>query len=500
MKTSAILTIDQGTSSTRAFIVTTSGNILAQAQAPIDCFYPHPDYVEQDPMQIIESVILVCREAISKAISTSKITLDAIKCAGITNQRETIIAWDSTSGTPIYPAIVWQDKRTSAQCDSLKSDARANMITSKTGLLIDPYFSSTKIQWLLKHVPNAKSLIKAGKLRIGTVDSFIIWHLTNGRSHLTDITNASRTQLFNIHTLEWDPDLLELFSIPREILPRVHDCDAHFGEIDASIFGQTIPITGVIGDQQSALVGQACLKRNAMKMTYGTGGFLMVNTGSRALTADNGLLTTIAYRMNGELAYALEGALFNAGTTIKWLRDEMGILQSAEESETLARSVPNTDGVYIIPAFTGLGAPYWNAEAKAAIVGLGRYSNRAHIARAALEAVCFQTAELLELLPPSIGEIRSLRVDGGMVSNNWLMQALANITQLPIERPEIFETTVMGAATVAAVGAGMMNSLEMIEQQWKPRDFAMPQIPPGEANEQLDRWKEVVKILGSSNV
>lgn len=454
-----LLAIDQGTSSTRAMLYTLQGKLVSSRQYPLKQYYPHPGWVEHDPEEIWQKTLTAMREV------AATVDIKNIIACGLTNQRETTLIWDKQTGQCLAPAIVWQDRRTNEFCSSLAS--HADMIRQKTGLLPDPYFSASKLHWLLHYVPEARSLAKQHRLAFGTIDSFLIWKLTGGASHLTDITNASRTLLFNIHTQGWDEELLQLFSIPAEILPEVCASDASFGTIDATLLGQSIPITGVAGDQQAALVGQSCLAEGMIKATFGTGGFLLLNTGSKPVVSKHNLLTTIAYRIKEQTIYGLEGSLYQAGTTVKWLRDELKLFDRASDTESLAASLDSNEGVYLVPSFTGLGAPHWLSTPGAAIIGLSRTSNRAHIARAALESVCYQTRDVLTCMrEDSEMPLSLLRVDGGMAANQWFLQFLASLCGVIVQLPHDIETTALGAAMLAAVGCGAIDSLEALQQNW----------------------------------
>lgn len=452
-----LLAIDQGTSSTRAMLYTLQGQLVRASQYPLTQFYPHLGWVEHDPEEIWRTTLASIRDVISAADAKD------ILCCGVTNQRETTLIWNKQTGQCLAPAIVWQDRRTQAFCLSLS--AQAEMINKKTGLLPDPYFSATKLHWLLEHVPEARILAKKNQLAFGTVDSFLIWRLTDGHSHLTDITNASRTLLFNIHTETWDEELLQLFSTPRSILPSVCASDAHFGIIKKEILGAAIPITGVAGDQQAALIGQGCLSEGMIKATYGTGGFLLLNTGKKPVQSKHKLLTTIAYKIQGNTSYGLEGSLYQAGTTVKWLRDQLQLISKPSDTESLARSLTSNEGVYLVPSYTGLGAPHWISTPGAAIIGLSLSSNRAHFARAALESVCYQTRDVLSCMAEdSALKLTRLRVDGGMAANQWLLQFLASLCGLVVERPGNIEATAFGAAMLAAIGYGVVDSLQVLQK------------------------------------
>ena len=416
--------------------------------------YPKDGWVEHDPQEIRSSVVSVVKEVLEEADAAGY----RVAGIGITNQRETTIIWDRITGKPIYNAVVWQDRRTAEACRRLEQEGALPEIRSRTGLLIDPYFSATKIAWLLTHVDGARALAEQGRLAFGTVDTFLIWHLTGGKVHAADATNACRTGLFNIHTGEWDDELLKLYDIPLAMLPEVHDCAANFGVTDKSLFGRALPILGVAGDQQAALIGQGCFSPGTVKSTYGTGCFVVMNTGDTALPSAARLLTTVAYRLGGKTTYALEGAIFIAGAAVQWLRDGLGVIETAQETEQKAAALPGNRGVYLVPAFTGLGAPHWNPNARGAIFGLTRDTGPAELARAALESVAYQTRDLLDAMEADGMRPQTLRVDGGMTANNWLMQFLSDILQVPVERPQNLETTALGAAYLAGFQAGVYGS------------------------------------------
>jgi glycerol kinase len=490
MAAAHILSIDQGTTSTRAVVFDAKGAAVASAQKPFRQIFPKDGWVEHDPEDIWEATIEVCRSAVQAAGGVA--TIAAI---GITNQRETTVVWDKRTHKPVGNAIVWQDRRGAARCDELRASGKASLIQKKTGLLIDSYFSATKVEWVLRESAEARAAAREGHLAFGTIDTFLLWRLTGGKTHATDATNASRTMLYEIHKGTWDDELLELFDVPKAMMPDVRDTAAKFGETDPVLFGRAIPITAVVGDQQGALVGQACFAPGSVKSTYGTGCFVLVNTGARALVSKHRLLTTIAYRLNGATTYALEGSIFNAGTVIQWLRDGVHMIESSAESEKLAASLDGVADprVYFVSAFTGLGAPHWDPNARGAILGLTRDSGRAHIVRAALDSVCYQTSDLLfALQQDGIAAPKVLRVDGGMVANNWLMQRLADITALPVERPAYGETTVLGAAFLAGLGAGLFASLDEIKAAWKLDFSAQPRLPAGRREDLLKGWSAAV--------
>lgn len=483
-----ILAIDQGTSSTRAMLYSLQGELIKSSQQQLTQYYPYPGWVEHDPEEIWQSVLTTIR-----TVTTGISPLNIISC-GITNQRETTLLWDKQSGECLARAIVWQDRRTQDDCISLSD--KAELFQIKTGLLPDPYFSASKLQWLLDHCPQARQRMLTGKLAFGTIDSFLIWRLTGGNSHVTDITNASRTLLYNIREETWDEELLKLFNIPYIILPQVLPCDAHFGNIEKKILGFAIPITGVVGDQQAALIGQYCFEEGMIKATYGTGGFLLLNTGQKPVISKHKLLTTIAYRVQGKTIYGLEGSLYQAGTIIKWLRDEMKLFTEARDSEKLAQSLENNDGVYLVPSFTGLGAPHWLNISGAMIVGLSRHSTPAHFARAALESVCYQTRDVLDCMrEDSLMNISVIRVDGGMAVNRWFLQYLSSQCGITVERPMNIETTALGAAIVAAIGCNEMGSLDVVKKNWKLSEQFIPASTQMTMNADYDGWQEALRML-----
>ncbi|KTD11401.1 glycerol kinase GlpK [Legionella jamestowniensis] len=462
---SYLLAIDQGTSSTRAIVYDTLGKPIATSQYILTQFYPNSGWVEHDPEEIWSKTLKAMQDVVAQ------VKCEKILACGITNQRETTVIWDKTTGQCLAPAIVWQDRRTEAFCQSLSK--YATLLQEKTGLLPDPYFSASKLHWLLESIPEARALAAKNQLAFGTMDTFLLWRLTNGQAHLTDVSNASRTLLFNIIEQQWDDELLALFKIPISILPEVCASDAHFGEIDKAHLGISIPITGIAGDQQSALIGQRCFYDGMTKATFGTGGFLLMNTGEKPVKSSHKLLTTIAYRIKGKTAYGLEGSLYHAGTTVKWLRDEMKLINTAAETETLAMSLESNEGVYLVPSFTGLGAPHWISTPGAAIVGLSRTTNRAHFARASLEAVCYQTRDVLDCMRQDSNlNVTLLRVDGGMAANQWFLQYLASQCQVTVQQPVNIETTAQGAAMLAAIGCGVVNSLDDLQKNWQcQREF-----------------------------
>ncbi|MHB1947319.1 MAG: glycerol kinase GlpK [Gammaproteobacteria bacterium] len=491
-----LLAIDQGTTSSRAIVFTRNGEIVSQYQIDLTQYFPYDGWVEHDPEEMWTNTLECCRKALSKA----ELTANDIAAVGITNQRETTIIWDRKTGKPIYRAIVWQDRRTGDLCKELSQHAISATLQDKTGLLLDPYFSATKIMWLLTHIPDARARAERGELAFGTVDSFLLSRLTKGKVHATDATNASRTLLFNIEAQMWDQEILNAFEIPPSILPMVLDSSADFGKVDAEFLGAPIPITALVGDQQAATVGQACFSPGMVKSTYGTGCFMLLNTGSQFIRSKHHLLATVAYRINGEVTYGLEGSIFSAGVSVKWLRDHLKIIKNPAETEMLAQSVTDTGGVYLVPAFTGLGAPYWDPDARAAIIGLTRNSGIEHIVRAALEAVGYQTRDLLHAMTEdSQTQLTTLRVDGGMVVNNWLLQFLADILNLTIHRPACVETTALGAVYLAGLQVGFYQSLEDISQLWQANQIFLPKMRDDVRRILYQGWKNAVnRVINNS--
>ncbi len=485
-----ILAIDQGTTSTRAMVFDRAGKPRAVAQQEFGQHYPKEGWVEHDAEEIWDTTLAVCREALKKVEADKA----QVACIGITNQRETTVVWDRESGKPIHKAIVWQDRRTADVCEELKSAGAEAEVTRATGLLLDPYFSATKIAWILDHVKGAREAAESGRLAFGTTDCFLLWHLTGGRVHATDATNASRTLLYNIHDQRWDDALLERFRVPRALMPEVKDSADAYGECESELFGAAIPVTGIAGDQQAAAIGQACFAPGMIKSTYGTGCFVVLNTGEEAVTSKNRMLTTVAYRVGGRVSYALEGSIFIAGAAVQWLRDGLKVIKSASETESMAASLDSNRGVYLVPAFTGLGAPHWNPNARGALFGLTRNSGPVELARAALESVCYQTQDLVEAMQSdSGGALETLRVDGGMVVNNWAMQFLADVTGLSVDRPRVIETTAMGAAYLAGLGAGIFDSLDDISSSWQLERRFTPAINDEKRKILLDGWRRAVK-------
>ncbi len=482
-----ILAIDQGTTSSRAILFDEDMKIRAVAQQEFTQHFPRPGWVEHDPEEIWQTVLKTCREARAKAPGP-------VAAIGITNQRETTLIWDAETGVPIHNAIVWQDRRTAEICRELESRGLAPMITERTGLLLDPYFSATKVKWLLDSVSAARARAEAGQLRFGTIDSFLIWRLSGGKVHATDATNAARTMLFDIRKGCWDAEICEALGIPLSLLPEVRDCAADFGTTDPALFGEALPILGVAGDQQAATIGQACFEPGMMKSTYGTGCFALLNTGGRVVRSRNRLLSTIAYQLDGQRSYALEGAIFIAGAVVQWLRDGLGIITDAAESGALAAQADPEQQVYLVPAFTGLGAPYWDSEARGAIFGLTRGTGRAELARAALQSVGFQTRDLLEAMRDDGGtdSTRRLRVDGGMAASDWTMQFLADITGAPVDRPAVLETTALGAAWLAGMKAGIYPGMERFAAGWAAQNSFEPVMGKDERERLYAGWKDAV--------
>ncbi len=483
-----ILSIDQGTTSSRALVFDGDGNKLGLGQQEFTQHFPANGWVEHDPTEIWQTTLKSCRTALSDA----NLTAAQISCIGITNQRETTIVWDKKSGKPIYNAIVWQDRRTSDYCDELKDKNLETLIQEKTGLLIDPYFSATKLRWILEQVPGAREKAENGELAFGTVDSYLLWQLTAGKSHYTDASNASRTMLFDIHRQCWDKELLQLFNIPVSMLPEVKDCAADFGNCESDLFGARIPITGMIGDQQAAAFGQCCFEPGMAKSTFGTGCFLLLNTGKKCITSRHRLLSTVAYRLNGETCYAIEGSIFMAGATMQWIKDGLKLIDDASESEKLAEQTSDDLSVYLVPAFTGLGAPYWDPHARAAIYGLTRDSGIKEIVTAALLSVCYQSKDLVEAIKADGAELESLRVDGGMANNDYVLQKLADILDCQVHRPAMTETTALGAAYVAGLHTGIFNSLQSISDKWKLDQTWSPEKDSDWRERQYSGWLDAV--------
>jgi glycerol kinase len=488
-----VLAIDQGTTSTRAILFDREGVPIASEQREFEQHYPKPGWVEHDPETIWRDTVDVCRGAIEKA------GLDAasIVAIGITNQRETVVLWNRHTGEAIHRAIVWQDRRTSERCRRLIDDQVEPLVRERTGLVVDPYFSATKLAWLLDEVPEARVMAERGDLAFGTIDSFLLWRLTEGMVHATDATNASRTMLFNIHEQDWDDELLRVLRIPRQILPEVRDSSTLFGVTPKALLGRPLPVAGVAGDQQAATVGQACFAPGMLKSTYGTGCFALLNTGDVAVLSEHRLLTTVAYRLQGRVTYAIEGSIFVAGAAVQWLRDELGVIASAAETGELAAGLDDNGGVYLVPAFVGLGAPHWDPEARGAIFGLTRGSGPAHLARAALESVGYQTRDLMDAIHADLGpgeeRPRAVRVDGGMVANDWVCQFLADILELPVERPAVTETTALGAAILAGLEVGLYASLDEVEARWRREKLFEPAMPAERRRTVINGWQAAVR-------
>ncbi len=484
-----IVALDQGTTSSRAVVVDENGKVVAVHGMEFPQIYPQPGWVEHDPAQILSSQV----ESLKKAVEKAAIDPKDIVGIGITNQRETTIIWDKATGKPVCNAIVWQCRRTAAEIERLKAEGASEIIRKKTGLIPDAYFCGSKIQWILRNVPGTRVAAQAGELLFGTVDTWLIWNLTREHAHVTDVSNASRTMLFNIHTMDWDQELLDLMEIPHMLLPKVVDSSGVVGMLDKSILGVEIPIAGIAGDQQAALFGQACYEKGMVKTTYGTGGFLLMQTGTEAVESENGLLTTVAWRMGGKTEYALEGSVFVAGASIQWLRDEMKLISSAAESEEVALSVPDTAGVYVVPAFTGMGAPYWDMYGRGAIVGLTRGAGRAHIVRATLEAIAFQNADVMDAMTRDSGiPLSQMRADGGASANGFLMQFQADVLGIPVVRPAVTETTAMGAAYLAGLAVGVWESREQVAALWRTDRIFQPQWSEDQRAERLRQWHRAV--------
>jgi len=486
-----ILAIDQGTTSSRAIVFADDRTIAGVGQKEFTQIFPQDGWVEHDPEEIWDSVVWSVKEALQAA----GIAASDVAAIGITNQRETTLIWDRTSGKPIHNAIVWQDRRTAAYCAKLKKDGHEKTVSKKTGLLLDPYFSGTKVHWLLDNVPGARARAEKGELAFGTVDSFLIWRLTGGKVHATDATNASRTLLFDIAKNQWDDKLLKLFGVPAALLPEVKDCADDFGVTEPELFGAAIPILGVAGDQHAATIGQACFAPGMLKSTYGTGCFAVLNTGTDLVRSKNRLLTTIAYRLDGTTTYALEGSIFIAGAAVQWIRDGLKLVKHASETGPLARTADPSQNVYMVPAFVGLGAPWWDADARGAIYGLTRNSGPAEIAKAALEAVCYQTRDLLEAMRKDWqgGADTVLRVDGGMVGSDWTMQFLADILDAPVDRPTILETTALGAAWLAGSRAGVWPGMAAFAEGWARDKQFVPAMDAAERKRKIKGWDAAVR-------
>jgi glycerol kinase len=487
---SHILALDQGTTSSRALVFNADGKLCGLAQREFTQHFPQSGWVEHDAMEIWQTQLATAREAIHNA----GLTAADIAAIGISNQRETTVLWDRHTGLPLAPAIVWQDRRSAVHCEALRADGLEVVVQQKTGLLIDPYFSATKLAWLLDHTADARYRAERGELAFGTIDSWLVWRLTDGRLHVTDASNASRTLLYNLHSGDWDDELLELFRIPRSLLPAIVPSSGIIGESDAEVFGQAIPIAGIAGDQQAATFGQACLKPGMAKNTYGTGCFMLMNTGSEIVASQHRLLSTQLWRIGQEQQYALEGSVFMGGAIVQWLRDGLGMIGSAAEIEQLAMSVPDSDGVVLVPAFTGLGAPWWNAEARGTLFGMSRGTTRAHIACAALDAIALQCADVIKAMQQDAPvALTELRVDGGAARNNLLMQRQADLLGVPVVRPQQTETTALGAAFLAGLGCGLWPDSAVIAAHWQEEQRFIPALPEQQRRAALERWQQAVQ-------
>ncbi len=496
-KSTYVLAIDQGTTSSRGVIFDKNYEIVSIGQKEFTQFFPDSGWVEHDPEEIWMSTLESCHSALKE----SKIDPSQIRAVGITNQRETTVVWDKDTGKPIYNAIVWQDRRTSDQCQNLKDLGHESLVNEKTGLLLDPYFCATKIAWILDNVSEARQKANEGQLLFGTIDCFLMWRLSNQQIHSTDATNACRTMLYNIHDGCWDEDLLKLFNIPSSMLPKVCDNAADFGKVDESIFGSEIPITASIGDQPSALVGQACFQPGMVKSTYGTGCFVLINTGYEPVKSNNKLLTTLAFQVNGKTCYALEGSIFVAGAAVQWLRDGLKFIESAQESESLAMQADDSQDVYLVPAFVGLGAPYWDPDCRGALFGMTRNTGPAEITKATLESVCYQTSDLLSAIAKDLGEgkLSAIRVDGGMAASNWTMQMLSDLVELPVDRPKNLETTALGAAYLAGMQIGFYPSMSDFSDSWQSDSQFNSKMTSDSRERKLAGWKDAVKRTLSNN-
>jgi glycerol kinase len=487
-----ILALDQGTTSSRAIIFDKKGSIISVAQKEFTQYFPKPGWVEHDPNEIWSTQNGVTVEVIAK----KGLTAENIAAIGITNQRETAVVWDRKTGQPVYNAIVWQDKRTANYCDSLKKEGKSNLIREKTGLVIDSYFSGTKVKWILDNVEGVRKRAEAGELIMGTIDTWLIWNFTKGEQHVTDVSNASRTLLFNINSMDWDTELLELFTIPKSMLPRVKQSSEVYGHTKSTFYDAKIPIAGIAGDQQAALFGQMCTKPGMVKNTYGTGCFMLMNIGEKPLVSKNNLLTTVAWKINGKTHYAFEGSIFIAGAVVQWLRDSLKIIRTSADVEKLAGSVDSSEGVYFIPAFTGLGAPHWNQHAQGTIFGLTRGSTDAHIARAALESIAYQTMDVLKAMEADSGiTIKELRVDGGATVNNILMQFQADILNIVAVRPKVLETTAMGAAFLAGLAIGFWKNTKEIQEIWQTDQYFNPTVKRQKIEKDITGWYKAMDAL-----
>ncbi len=488
-----ILAIDQGTTSSRAIVFDQDSQIVGVGQQEFQQYFPEDGWVEHDPEEIWQSVLQV----VGQALGSADLRADQIGAIGITNQRETTVVWDRVTGAPVYPAIVWQDRRTNALCQSLRAAGHEALVREKTGLLLDPYFSATKVRWILDHVTDGQARAEAGELCFGTIDSFLLWRLTAGQVHRTDATNAARTLLFNILTQDWDDDILALLNIPRKMLPEVLDCSALFGITRIPEIAAEIPIAGIAGDQQAALVGQCCFKVGMMKSTYGTGCFMILNTGSEPVRSEHQLLTTVAYRLNGVVCYGLEGSIFIAGASVQWLRDALKVIDHASETEAIAGGNPDSHGVYVVPAFTGLGAPHWDADARGGIFGLTRDSGVADIVTATLQSVSYQSQDLLNAMASDGVAPTVVRVDGGMIENDWMAQNLADQLGIEIHRPAVTETTALGAAYLAGLAIGVYPSLDALTERWQLARCFKRELPAQDAAQRYAGWVDAVARVKS---
>ena len=488
-----ILSIDQGTTSSRAMLFEKNGNSLFTSQLEFTQIYPQSGWVEHDPEEIWQSVLSTTKDALAEAARLGR----EIAAIGITNQRETTVVWDRKTGKAVYNAIVWQDRRTADFCRELKDSGHEESITAKTGLLLDPYFSGTKIRWILDNA-GARQQAENGELAFGTIDSFLLWRLTGGEVHATDATNACRTLLYNIHEGCWDKSLLELLNVPENMLPTVHDCAADFGLTKQDVLGINLPVLGIAGDQHAASIGQVCFEQGMVKSTYGTGCFVMLNTGDKPITSNNKMLTTIGYQLNGKTTYAIEGSIFVAGAAVQWLRDGLGIIDTAEETEKLAAKLDSNQGVYLVPSFTGMGAPYWDPDARGAIYGLTRDSGPRNLVRATLESVCYQTVDLFNAMRDDGAQLTTGRVDGGMVNNNWMTQFLADTLDITVDRPKQTETTALGAAYLAGLQAGIYSSLDDLVSNWQTDRVFKPAMDAETRTELLSGWADAVRRTQST--
>lgn len=489
-----ILAIDQGTTSSRAIVFNDKSEIVSVAQTEFTQHFPQGGWVEHDPDEIWSTTLQTMRDALANA----HITAGDVAGIGITNQRETTVIWDRVTGRPVYRAIVWQDRRTADYCEKLKAEGFEAQVTAKTGLLLDPYFSGTKVKWILDNVEGVRERADKGELAFGTIDTWLLWRLTGGKAHKTDATNASRTMLFNIHEQRWDDELLARLDIPASLLPDVEDCAADFGKTDPAWIGASVPVAGIAGDQQAALFGQCCFEEGMTKSTFGTGCFVIMNTGSQPVASGNKLLTTVGYRLGGDVTYGLEGSIFIAGAAVQWIRDQLRVVANASETEAIAERYPDARGVYMVPAFTGLGAPYWDANARGAIIGLGRDTGVNEIVTATLQSVCYQTRDLMQAMSDDGANPTVLRVDGGMVVNNWVVQHLADIVRIPVDRPSITETTALGAAYLAGLQTGVFDSPESLASRWKLERRFETRMAETESEKRYQGWLEAVSRVRSN--